>query len=247
MKENSWYSIHRISARLFQVVNDFMRDIFLFCLFVFFFTKLRKQTIKAGVSVLQLLLLPLFAQGSLFSFFFICTFFNARCSSHYGHFSTVQSIFRKHCLSFPLFFVFSCLVCAVLCTSGVYLRERRICPTSWWRQIKPVVCPQSLPELGLVKISARRRRSCQSLSCPQKEKSFLLNEQRERGKGDVFKFWESGISRLVGMEWHLLTGSFKITRWQPVFSSGSVSRLCFGWASAVWRKIKVCEVYVVGS
>lgn len=140
--------------------------------------------------------------------FFICTCFNARCSSHYGHFSTVQSIFRKHCLSFPLFFVFSCLVCAVLCTSGVYLRERRICPTSWWRQIKPVVCPQSLPELGLVKISARRRRSCQSLSCPQKEKSFLLNEQREReGKATFLSF---GKAEYLGL-----------LAWNDTFSPGA--------------------------
>lgn len=185
MKEDSWYSIHRISTRLFQVVSDFMRDIFLFCLFVFFFTKLRKQTIKVGVSVLQLLsycycrcLLK-----EVYSAFFLFVHVLMHAAAHImATFLQCSPFSENTAFLSPFFFVFSCLLCAVLCTSGVYLRERRICPTSWWRQIKPVVCPHSLPELGLLKISARRRRSCQSLSCPQKEKSFLLNEQRGRGK-----------------------------------------------------------------
>lgn len=59
--------------------------------------------------------------------FFICTCFNARCSSHYGHFSTVQSIFRKPCLSFPLFsrfFLFA--LCSSLYIRRVPAREAHL-------------------------------------------------------------------------------------------------------------------------
>lgn len=181
MKEDSWYSIHRISTRLFQVVSDFMRDIFLFCLFVFFFTKLRKQTIKVGVSVLQLL--SYCYCRCLLKLFFICTCFNARCSSHYGHFSTVQSIFRKHCLSFPLFFRFFLFaLCSSLYIRRVPAREAHLSylvvtsdqasslsSLAAWAGTAEDICEEEEEELSKFEL-------------PTEGKVFLLNEQRGRGK-----------------------------------------------------------------
>lgn len=68
---------------------------------------------------------------------------------------------------------------------------------------------------------------------PREGNSFSVSENTP------WRVLAGGPSRVAGMEWHLLAGSFEKPRWRTVLRSGSVSPFCSARAPVFWRKSEV--------